>query len=69
MAFFFSGRFKVMVTTPSARCTSMVSTSADDTGAMGFDPNRRRVHRRSDYLFVAAAVVAVVVLLAWTVFG
>jgi hypothetical protein len=47
----------------------MVSTSADDTGAMGFDPNRRRVHRRSDYLFVAAAVVAVVVLLAWTVFG
>jgi hypothetical protein len=47
----------------------MVSTLADDTGVMGFDPNRRRVPRRSDYLFVAAAVVAVVVLLAWTVFG
>lgn len=43
--------------------------TSDDTDAMGFDPNRKRVARRSDYVFVAAAVVAVIVLLAWTVFG
>ncbi|MFM7649394.1 MAG: hypothetical protein ACKO6O_00125 [Acidimicrobiaceae bacterium] len=41
----------------------------DDTGGMGFDPNRRRVPRRSDYLFVAAAVVATLGLLVWTIVG
>lgn len=36
---------------------------------MGFNPNR--THRRSpwDYVFVAAAVVAAVLLLAWGLFG
>jgi hypothetical protein len=43
----------------------MVSTLADDTDGMGFNPHRKRVARSSDYLFVAAAVVAVVVLLGW----
>jgi hypothetical protein len=47
----------------------MVSTSADDTDAMGFNPHRKHVARRSDSLFVGAAFVAVVVLLAWTLFG
>jgi hypothetical protein len=58
-----------MVTMPSARCTSMVSTPTDDTEGMGFNPHRKHVARRSDYLFVAAAVLAVVGLLAWTLFG
>jgi hypothetical protein len=47
----------------------MVSMTGDDTGDMGFDPNRKRVPRTTDYLFVGAAVVAVIVLLAWTIFG
>jgi len=32
---------------------------------MGLDPNRKRVPRKSDYVFVAAAVVVAVALLAW----
>jgi hypothetical protein len=32
---------------------------------MGFDPQRKHVKRRSDYVFVAAAVVLVLALLAW----
>jgi hypothetical protein len=47
----------------------MVSTPTDDTDGMGFNPHRKHVARRSDYLFVAAAVLAVVGLLAWTLFG
>ena len=33
--------------------------------AMGFDPHRQQVRRKSDYVFVAAAVLVVVVLLLW----
>jgi len=36
---------------------------------MGFNPNRRRVARPTDIVFVVSAVVAVLALLAWTVFG
>jgi hypothetical protein len=36
---------------------------------MGFDPTRKFVPRRTDYLFVGAAVVAVIALLVWVVFG
>jgi hypothetical protein len=36
---------------------------------MGFDPHRKRVARRTDYVFVAAAVLAVVALLAWALFS
>lgn len=43
----------------------MVSTNGDHTDAMGLDPNRKRVPRTSDYVFVAAAVVVAVALLAW----
>jgi hypothetical protein len=42
---------------------------SDDTDVMGFDPNRKRVARRTDIVFVAAAVIAVIALLAWTAFG
>ncbi len=66
MAFFFCGRFSVIVTIPdSDRVTSIVSMPSDDTESMGFDPQRRRVPRRSDYVFVVAAVVVAVGLLAW----
>jgi hypothetical protein len=41
----------------------------DDTDPMGFNPHRKRVARRSDIVFVAAAMVACVVLVAWTLFG
>lgn len=37
--------------------------------AMGFDPNRPQVRRPSDYLFVGAAVVLCIVLLAWALLG
>jgi hypothetical protein len=36
---------------------------------MGFDPHRRRVRRASDYVFVAAAVLAAVALVAWALLG
>lgn len=36
---------------------------------MGFDPNRKRVARRSDVVFVAGAVIAVIALLAWALFA
>jgi hypothetical protein len=36
---------------------------------MGFDPNRRRVPRRTDALFVAAALVVAVALVAWALLG
>jgi hypothetical protein len=42
---------------------------ADDTEHMGFNPHRKRVARRSDYLFVGAAVVACIVLVLWTLLG
>jgi hypothetical protein len=36
---------------------------------MGFDPNRPQVRRKSDYVFVGAAVVLCIALLAWALFG
>jgi hypothetical protein len=36
---------------------------------MGFDPNRRRVPRRTDAVFVAAALVVSVALVAWALLG
>jgi hypothetical protein len=36
---------------------------------MGFNPYRRFVARRTDYLFVAAAVIAAAALVAWAFFG
>lgn len=36
---------------------------------MGFNPNRRRVARTTDFVFVAAAVIAVIALVVWTAFG
>ena len=69
IAFFFCGRVRVIVTMPSLRWTSMVSTNGDDTDDMGFDPHRKHVPRRADYVFVAAAIVAVVALVAWALFA
>jgi len=36
---------------------------------MGFDPNRPQVRRPTDYLFVAAAVLVCLALLAWALLG
>jgi hypothetical protein len=36
---------------------------------MGFNPQRTRVARTSDYLFVGAAVIACIVLVLWTLLG
>jgi hypothetical protein len=32
---------------------------------MGYNPYRKRVHRRTDIVFVGLALLAVVLLLAW----
>jgi len=47
---------------------ALVSASGN-TEAIGFNPHRRRVARRSDIVFVGAAIVACVVLVVWTMFG
>lgn len=39
------------------------------TGSMGLDPTRRHVRRRSDYVFVAAALIVAVALVAWAFLG
>jgi hypothetical protein len=36
---------------------------------MGFDPHRRRVRRRSDLLFVGAALAVAAALVAWALLG
>jgi hypothetical protein len=36
---------------------------------MGLNPYRKFVPRKTDYLFVGAAIVAVVALMAWVLFG
>jgi len=36
---------------------------------MGFNPHRKRVRRVSDYVFVAAAILAAVGLVIWAFLG
>lgn len=36
---------------------------------MGFNPYRKFVPKRVDYVFVAAAMIAIIALLVWTVVG
>lgn len=43
----------------------MVSTPADDTEHMGFNPYRKHVASKADYAYIAAAVILVLGLLAW----
>ena len=43
--------------------------TAHDTGHVGFNPYRKFIPKRADYVFVAAAILAVIALLAWTIFG
>ena len=47
----------------------MSATGRHDTGDVGFNPYRKYVPKKADYLFVAAAVLAVLALVAWTAFG
>ena len=39
------------------------------TGLLGMDPTRRHVRRNSDYVFVAAALIVAVALVAWAFLG
>ena len=47
----------------------MAGSGPDDAvpygGAMGYNPYRKRVRRRSDIVFVGAAVVCAALLVAW----
>jgi hypothetical protein len=36
---------------------------------MGFNPHRKQVRRPTDYLFVAAAVIAALALVLWALLG
>jgi hypothetical protein len=64
-ALFFSGRFKVTVTTPSARSTSSVSVPADDNHGRGLQPVPPARRRTSDYVLLAAAFAVVIGLVLW----
>jgi hypothetical protein len=44
-------------------------TPATIMNPMGFNPYRKFIARRTDYLFVAAAVIASAALVAWAFFG
>jgi hypothetical protein len=70
-AFFFSGRFIVMVTIPSARSTSNVSKLIARTilSAVGFNPYRKFRARPADYALVVAAAVVALALVLWGVLG
>jgi hypothetical protein len=48
----------------------MVSpTAGDDTGEMGYNPHRRFVARRADYVVVVLALVVAIALVAWALLG
>jgi hypothetical protein len=47
----------------------MVSTNGDDTDGMGFNPHRKYVPKRADYVFVGMAFLAAVALLVWAFAG
>ena len=65
MAFFFSGRSRVMVTTPAALVTLMVSMAPTIISAMGLNPYRPQRRRPADYLFVAVGLAVVLALVLW----
>ena len=70
MAFFFSGRLRVMVTMPpSTRSTSIVSMGPTILAAMGFNPYSRFRAKPVDYVLVAAAVLVAIVLVLWALLG
>ena len=61
--------------TPAATTTEKIrrriglTLSMGDTGAMGFNPTRKRVARGTDVWFVAAAVVVSLALVMWAFLG
>ncbi len=69
MAFFFSGRSRVMVTTPSALVTLMVSMGPTIITAMGLNPYRPQRRRPSDILFVVAGLAVALALVLWAFLG
>jgi hypothetical protein len=65
MAFFFSGRSRVMVTTPAALVTLMVSMAPTIISAMGLNPYRPQRRRTSDYVFVAVGLAVALAFVLW----
>ncbi len=55
----------VTVTMPASRVTSIVSMRRDDTDGVGLNPYRKQTRRPSDYVFVVAAIVVALALIAW----
>ena len=58
---------RIVATLVSIAC-ALVSASGN-TKQIGFNPHRKRVARRSDIVFVGAAIAVCVVLVVWTMFG
>lgn len=52
-----------------APLTPSPTATAGYRGAMGFNPFREQVQRRSDIVLVVAAFVVVAALVAWALFG
>ncbi len=50
-------------------CPRRTTLRIGQTEAMGMDPTRRHVRRNSDYVFVAAALIVAVALVAWAFLG
>ena len=65
----FSGRSNVTVTTPSARSTCSVSIAGTILTRMGLNPFRQQRRSPADYLMVAGAVLACLLLILWALFG
>ncbi len=50
-------------------CPRRTAADVGQTDPMGMDPTRRHVRRNSDYVFVAAALIVAVALVAWAFLG
>ena len=68
IAFIFSGRLSVSVTTPSARSTRRSDIGRYRSG-VGLNPFRSQAKRSSDIVIVAVALVVIAALVLWAVFG
>ncbi len=54
---------------PVHGCPHRATPDIRQTVPMGMDPTRRHVRRNSDYVFVAAALIVAVALVAWAFLG
>ena len=54
---------------PESLLISIVATPGDHTDHVGFNPYRKYVAKRADYVFVAAAALVCLGLVAWAFLG